>query len=84
MAKQITGTVVSNKADKTVVIAVERRVRHAIYRKAYTVTKKFMAHDTDNACQPGDTVTIEATRPLSARKRWKVIDRKPAAEEGAA
>ncbi len=84
MAKQITGTVVSNKADKTAVVAVERRVRHAIYRKAFTVTKKFMAHDADNACQPGDAVTIESSRPLSARKRWRVIDRKPAKEESAA
>ncbi|HEY8109182.1 MAG TPA: 30S ribosomal protein S17 [Patescibacteria group bacterium] len=72
--RRITGTVVSDKADKTVVIAVERRVRHRIYGKAYPVTNKFHAHDESNAAKVGDTVTIEESRPKSAKKRWTLVD----------
>lgn len=71
--RRITGTVVSNAADKTVTVAVVRSVMHPLYRKRYRVTKKIIAHDPDNACQVGDTVTIEETRPLSARKRFIVV-----------
>ena len=77
--RRITGTVVSDKADKTIVIAVERRVRHPLYGKAYSVTKKFHAHDAQNAAKTGDTVTIEASRPLSAKKRWTLVDAKETA-----
>jgi small subunit ribosomal protein S17 len=74
--RRITGTVVSDKADKTIVVAVERRVRHRIYGKAYPVTKKFHAHDEQNRAKVGETVTIEASRPLSAKKRWTLVEAK--------
>ena len=76
--RRIVGTVVSDKADKTVVIAVERRVRHRIYGKAYPVTNKFHAHDENNSAKTGDTVTIEEARPLSAKKRWTLVETKEA------
>lgn len=72
--KRLTGTVVSDKADKTVIVAVERSVLHPVYRKSYKVTKKFPAHDPVNAHKVGDVVTIEETRPLSATKRFQVIE----------
>lgn len=74
MAREFTGTVVSDKADKTVVVAVERRVTHPVYRKSYKVTKKFAAHDAQNTHKTGDVVTIRETRPLSATKRFIVIE----------
>lgn len=74
MKRRIIGTVVSDKADKTVVITVERRVRHPIYGKAYSVTKKFHAHDERNVAKVGDRITIEASRPRSAKKRWTVVE----------
>jgi len=66
------GRVVSNGMDKSVVVAVDRRFQHALYGKTIRRTSKFMAHDEGNACQVGDKVTIEETRPLSKRKRWIV------------
>jgi small subunit ribosomal protein S17 len=66
------GVVTSNKMQKTVVVAVERRVPHPLYKRIVTRTSKFMAHDETNNCQIGDTVSIEETRPLSLRKRWRV------------
>lgn len=74
MAKTIIGTVSSNKADKTIVVTVQTRKTHPLYRKQYTISKKFMAHDEKNEAQPGDKVAITETRPLSARKRY-VLDR---------
>lgn len=68
MAKQIIGTVTSNKGDKTIVVTVHERKTHPLYRKQYTVSKKFMAHDARNEAQPGDKVAILETRPISARK----------------
>jgi small subunit ribosomal protein S17 len=68
MAKQIIGVVSSAKGDKTIVVTVQTRKTHPLYRKQYTVTKKFMAHDEKNEAQPGDKVSIAETRPLSARK----------------
>ena len=82
--RRITGTVVSDKADKTAVIAVERRVRHPIYGKAYSVTKKFHAHDEGNSAKVGDVVTIEESRPLSAKKRWTLVDAAAAKTQEAA
>lgn len=73
MSRQLTGVVVSDKPDQTVVVAIERRVTHPIYRKAYTVTKKVHAHDQDNTFKTGDTVTVMASRPRSALKRWEVV-----------
>src|SRR4028118_901751 len=69
---QKVGRVVSDKMDKTVVVAVDYVRRHRLYHKRITKTSKFMAHDENNECKPGDTVRIEETRPLSARKRWVV------------
>ena len=66
------GTVVSDKMDKTVVVAVERQVRHGVYGKTQRKTSKFVAHDENNEAKPGDTVAIAETRPLSKRKRWVV------------
>ena len=68
------GIVVSNKMDKTVVIAVEQRFRHPLYKKSLRKTVKFKAHDKDNSCLIGDKVRIRETRPLSKEKRWAVIE----------
>lgn len=70
MAKTFTGTVSSDKTDKTIVVTVQTRKTHPLYRKQYTVSKKFMAHDEKNEAQVGDKVEIAETRPLSARKRF--------------
>jgi len=72
MAKTITGIVASKKTDKTIVVAESVRLTHPIYRKQYTVTKRFMAHDDKNEAQEGDKVTIIETRPISARKHFKL------------
>jgi len=68
------GTVVSNKADKTVVVKVERKFQHPLYSRTVKSSKKYMAHDENNACQIGDVVKIMESRPLSKRKRWVVVD----------
>lgn len=80
MAKQLIGVVSSNKGDKTIIVTVQTRKTHPLYRKQYTVSKKFMAHDEKNEAQPGDKVAIAETRPLSARKRHTLdrIIEKPA------
>ncbi len=89
MSRTLTGTVVSSKPDKTVVVAVERRVTHPIYRKAYTVTKKLHAHDAENSKKVGDVVTVAECPPRSALKRWEVVagkadpNKKPKAEPAA-
>ena len=70
---QLTGTVVSDKMDKTVVVSVERQVRHDVYGKTQRKTSKFVAHDEHNEAKIGDTVAIAETRPLSRRKRWMVM-----------
>jgi small subunit ribosomal protein S17 len=72
MAKTITGVVSSKKTDKTIVVTEHVRLTHPLYRKQYTVTKKFMAHDENNEAQEGDKVVISETRPLSARKHFKL------------
>ena len=68
------GKVVSDKMEKTVVVAVERKVPHALYNKPMVSTKRFKAHDEDNECQIGDTVKIVETRPLSKDKCWRVVE----------
>ena len=68
------GIVVSNKADKTVVVKVERKFQHPLYNRTVKQSKKFMAHDDTNACQIGDVVKIVESRPLSKRKRWAVLE----------
>ena len=68
------GTVVSDKMEKTVVVAIERRVRHPVYGKMMTRTKKLKAHDEQNSAKLGDTVRIMETRPLSKDKRFRVVE----------
>ena len=76
MPKRIlTGTIVSDKTDKTVVVKVERRVKHPVYGKIIKLSKKYHAHDEDNAFKSGETVRIEETRPISKLKNWRVLDR---------
>ena len=70
--KRLTGRVTSDKMDKTVVVEVERLQRHRLYGKVLKRTKKYMAHDEENACRIGDLVRIVESRPLSRRKRWAV------------
>lgn len=70
MAKTLTGVVVSDKADKTIVISVQTRKTHPIYKKQFTVSKRFIAHDENNEARTGDTVIISETRPISARKHF--------------
>ncbi len=72
MAKTLTGVVSSAAPDKTIVITVQTRKTHPIYKKQYTQSTKFMAHDENNECKVGDKVVIVETRPLSARKRFKL------------
>lgn len=72
--KELVGKVVSNKMDKTVVVAVENRSPHAKYEKQIIETRKFKAHDAENKCQIGDKVRIQECRPLSREKRWLVLD----------
>ena len=68
------GIVVSNKADKTVVVKVERKFQHPLYQRTVKQSNKFMAHDETNACHIGDVVKIVESRPLSKRKRWMVLE----------
>ena len=72
--KMITGTVVSDKMDKTIVVAVETFITHPIYGKRLTKTTKFKAHDEENACNIGDKVRIMETRPLSRDKHWRLVE----------
>lgn len=74
LRKQRVGVVTSNKMDKTITISVERRVKHPIYSKTMKSSKKFLAHDEQNSCNIGDTVRIMETRPLSKRKRWRLVE----------
>lgn len=70
--KRLVGVVTSDKMDKTVVVTVERRYRHPLYKKVVTTAKKYMAHDEGNTCRVGDRVRIVESRPLSRHKRWTV------------
>ena len=77
MARILSGVVTSAKPDKTIVVSVQTRKTHPIYKKQYSVSKKFMAHDEKNEAREGDKVQITESRPLSARKRWtltKIVD----------
>lgn len=80
MIRILRGTVVSDKMDKTVVVAVNTVKEHPIYRKKYKVTSRFKAHDPKNACKEGDLVEITETRPLSKEKRWEVARQMGAGE----
>ncbi|MBW7908476.1 MAG: 30S ribosomal protein S17 [Kiritimatiellae bacterium] len=68
------GTVVSDKADKTIVVSVSRRIRHAVYGKEITVSRKYHAHDENGEAKQGDTVRIEECRPMSRLKRWRLVE----------
>jgi len=72
--QQKVGIVTSDKMQKTVVVTVERQVKHPFYKRVIRRSKNFLAHDEKNLCQVGDTVRIEETRPVSRRKRWRVIE----------
>lgn len=74
LRKTMIGTVVSDKMDKTVVVAVETNVKHKIYSKIQKRTYKLKAHDENNECQVGDKVKVMETRPLSKDKRWRVVE----------
>lgn len=68
------GEVISNKMEKSIVVAIERQVAHPIYKKYFKKTTKLMAHDEKNECRIGDVVKIEETRPLSKRKKWRLVE----------
>lgn len=70
----LVGKVTSNKPNKTIIVAIERQVIHPLYKKYFKRTKKVMAHDEENTCKIGDLVKIKECRPLSARKRWMLVD----------
>lgn len=74
LRKTRTGLVTSNKMDKTITVSVERRLQHPIYGKYVKKSKKFVAHDEANDCNIGDRVRIMETRPLSKRKRWRLVE----------
>ena len=74
LRKTRVGVVTSNKMDKSIVIKVERKIKHATYGKYVKQTKKFMAHDEKNECNIGDKVKIMETRPASKRKRWRLVE----------
>ena len=74
LRKVMVGTVLSNKMDKTVVVAVQRNVSHSNYGKTVKTTYKLKAHDEENVCQIGDKVKVMETRPLSKDKRWRVVE----------
>ena len=74
LRKVRTGKVISNKMDKTIVVAVENRVKHPLYGKIVKKTYKLKAHDENNECKIGDTVRVRETRPLSKDKRWRLTE----------
>ena len=81
--RTLQGVVVSDKADKTVVVKVERRFTHPVMKKTVRRTKNYQAHDAENRCKVGDNVTIEESRPISKSKRWVVVgDQAPAEQAG--
>lgn len=74
LRKTRVGKVVSNKMDKTIVVAIENKVKHPLYKKIVTRTYKLKAHDENNECNIGDKVKVMETRPLSKEKRWRVVE----------
>ena len=74
LRKERVGVIVSDKMDKSIVVAVERKVKHPMYGKFVKKTSKFVAHDEKNECKIGDTVKIEETRPLSKTKNWRLVE----------
>ena len=85
LTRTLSGVVVSDKMDKTVVVAITRRVKHPLYKKVISRTTKLQAHDGENRCREGDHVVIAETRPISKRKSWNVVSiNAPSAKSGAA
>jgi small subunit ribosomal protein S17 len=82
VARTVTGTVVSDKMDKTVTVMIERKVKHPVYGKYIRRSTKLHVHDEDNTCQEGDKVTIEQCRPLSKSKSWRLVDIVGRGEQG--
>ena len=74
LRKERVGVVVSNKMEKSITIAVKRKVKHPIYGKFINKTTKFLAHDEENTCNIGDTVKIMETRPISKNKSWRLVE----------
>ena len=74
LRRSVTGKVVSSKADKTITVMVERRVKHPVYGKYIRRSTKLLAHDETNQCREGDIVTIEESRPISKRKTWTLVN----------
>ena len=74
LRKTRVGTVIKNKMDKSIIIAIERKVAHPIYKKYFKKTTKLMAHDENNECGIGDVVKIMETRPLSKNKKWRFVE----------
>ena len=74
LRKERIGVVISNKMDKSIVVAVKRKVKHPIYGKFVNKTNKFVAHDEENTCREGDQVKIMESRPISKRKNWRLIE----------
>ena len=74
LRKTRTGTVISNKMDKTIVVAIEEHVKHPLYKKIVKDTYKLKAHDENNECKIGDKVKVMETRPLSKDKRWRLVE----------
>ena len=74
LRKERIGVVTSNKMEKSIVVSIERKVKHALYGKFLKKTSKFFAHDEDNSCNEGDTVRIMETRPLSKNKNWRLVE----------
>ena len=72
--KTMTGVVVSSKMDKTIVVKVERRFAHPVFKKVVKTTKKYKVHDENNECVEGDFIRIQETRPLSKEKRWRLME----------
>jgi len=72
--KERIGVVTSNKMEKSIVVAIERKVKHQLYGKFLKKTSKFIAHDEENTCNEGDTVKIMETRPLSKNKNWRLVE----------
>ena len=74
LRKERIGVVTSNKMEKSIVVSIERKVKHALYGKFLKNTSKFVAHDEENSCNEGDTVRITETRPLSKNKNWRLAE----------
>jgi len=74
LRKTRVGLVTSSKMDKSITVSIERKIQHPIYGKSLKRTKKFVAHDEENTCNEGDTVKIMETRPMSKRKKWRLVE----------